>query len=134
MPEAVIKTIDLKKSYGKIEAVRGINLSVPAGSIYAFLGRNGAGKTTTIKMLLGLVKPTGGEGRVFGNRIDRQDESVSIRKRTRFVSEDKGLYDYMTVEQMIDFTRPFYPGWRSDLEKKYLNTFELPLDRKVKAL
>src|SRR5436309_2649973 len=85
-----IETVDLRKRYddGGVEAVRGLNLGVPAGSICGFLGRNGAGKTTTIKMLLGMTRPTGGEGRVFGLRIDDRRSSVAIRQRTGFVSDD----------------------------------------------
>ena len=54
-----IETADLRKNYGHMEAIRGLSLQVPAGSIYGFLGRNGAGKTATIKVLLGMARPTG---------------------------------------------------------------------------
>ena len=100
---------------------------MPAGSIYGFLGRNGAGKTTTIKVLLGMARPTSGQARVFGLPADAPDASVEIRRRTGFVSDDKDLYDYMTVEEMIRFTAPFFPRWRADLEQRYLRRFELPL-------
>jgi ABC-2 type transport system ATP-binding protein len=59
---------------------------------------------------------------------------VEIRRRTSFVSDEKDLYDYMTVEAMIRFTAPFFPRWRVDLEQRYLRKFELPPDRNVKAL
>jgi ABC-2 type transport system ATP-binding protein len=134
MSEPVIETVGLKKSYREVEAVRGLDISVPRGSIYGFLGRNGAGKTTTIKMLLGMVAPDGGEGRVLGHPIDVRGESLEIRRRTGFVSEDKGLYDYMTVGQMINFTRPLFPSWRRDREVELLRSFELPLTRKVRQL
>ena len=62
----IIETADLPKTYGGVEALRGLSLRVPAGSIYGFLGRNGAGKTTTIKVLLGMARPTSGHARVFG--------------------------------------------------------------------
>lgn len=130
----VVETADLRKRYGGVEAVRGLSLQVPAGSIYGLLGRNGAGKTTTIKVLLGMARPTSGRARVFGLAADAQKASVEIRRRTGFVSEDKDLYDYMTVEGMIRFTAAFYPRWRADLEQRYLRRFELPPDRKVKAL
>jgi ABC-2 type transport system ATP-binding protein len=130
----VIETTDLRKSYNGVEAVRGLSLQVPGGSIYGFLGRNGAGKTTTIKVLLGMTRPTSGEARVFGLPADAPDASVEIRRRTGFVSDEKDLYDYMTVEEMIRFTAPFFPRWSADLEQRYLRRFELPLDRKVKAL
>src|SRR6195256_87441 len=130
----IIETADLRKNYGEVEAIRGLSLQVPVGSIYGFLGRNGAGKTTTIKVLLGMARPSGGHARVFGLAADAQDASVEIRRRTGFVSDDKDLYDYMTVEEMIRFTAPFFPRWRADLEQRYVHKFELPLDRKVKAL
>ena len=130
----IIETDELWKNYGHVEAVRGLSLQVPLGSICGFLGRNGAGKTTTIKVLLGMARPTSGHARVFGLAADAQDASVEIRRRTGFVSDDKDLYDYMDVEEMIRFTAAFFPRWRADLEQRYLRRFELPADRKVKAL
>src|SRR5712692_5768847 len=130
----IIETAELWKNYGDVEAVRGLSLQVPAGSIYGFLGRNGAGKTTTIKVLLGMSHPTSGDARVFGLAPDAREASVDIRRRTGFVSEDKDLYDYMTAEGMKRYTASFFPRWRTDLEQRYLRAFELPLDRKVKAL
>ena len=130
----VIDTTDLHKRYGGVNALRGLSLQVPAGSIYGFLGRNGAGKTTAIKVLLGMARPTSGQARVFGLAADAPAASVDIRRRTGFVSDDKDLYDYMDVDGMIRFTAAFFPRWRADLEKRYLRAFELPLDRRVKAL
>ena len=130
----VIETTDLKKDYGGVEAVRGLDLRVPAGSIYGLLGRNGAGKTTTIKVLLGMAHPTSGVARVFGLAANAPQASVEIRRRTGFVSEDKDLYDSMTVEQIVRFTAAFFPRWRGDLASRYLRMFELPADRKVGAL
>jgi ABC-2 type transport system ATP-binding protein len=130
----VIDAADLRKHYGSVEALRGLSLQVAPGSIHGFLGRNGAGKTTTIKVLLGMTRPTSGSARVFGLPADAEDASVEIRRRAAFVSDDKDLYDYMTVEQMIRFTAGFFPAWRADLEQNYTRKFELPLDRKVKAL
>lgn len=130
----VIDTADLRKSYGDIEAVRGLTLHVPAGSIYGFLGRNGAGKTTTIKVVLGMTRPTAGDARVFGLPANASTSSVAIRRRTGFVSEDKDLYDFMTVEEMIRFTAPFFPTWRKDLAERYLRKFELRPSQTVKSL
>lgn len=126
----IIETTDLHKSYDGVEALRGLTLGVPAGSIYGFLGRNGAGKTTTIKVLLGMARPSSGQARVFGLDVDNPE----IRRRTGFVSEEKDLYDFMTVDEMIRFTAPFFPRWRADLEQRYLRKFELPSNRKIKAL
>jgi ABC-2 type transport system ATP-binding protein len=130
----VVETSDLRKHYGDTEAVRGLNLQVPAGSIFGFLGRSGAGKTTTIKLLLGMARPTSGRVHVLGLPADAPEPSVEIRRRTAFVSEDKDLYDSMTVAEMIRFTAAFFPRWRRDLEERYLRTFELSPDGRVKAL
>ena len=129
-----IETVDLRKRYGGVDALRGLDLQVPAGSIFGFLGRNGAGKTTTIKTLLGMTRPDAGQVRVLGLAANAAEAGVEIRRRTGFVSEDKDLYQGMTVGEIIGFTRPFFPRWRRDLEEKYLRTFELPADRKVRAL
>lgn len=125
-----IETIDLWKRYDDIEALRGLDLQVPAGSICGFLGRNGAGKTTAIKVLLGMARPTRGDARLLG----RPAGDAEVRRRVGFVSDEKDLYDYMTVAEMIAFTRPFFPKWRADLEQKYRHKFELPADRDVKDL
>ena len=134
----VIETSDLRKTYigaGGIEALRGLSVQVPRGSIFGFLGKNGAGKTTTIKILMGMSHATAGQARVFGLPAGEPASSVAIRQRTGFVSEDKDLYDSMEVGQMIRFTAGFYPAtWRTDLETRYTRSFELPADRKIKKL
>ena len=130
----VIQTSDLRKDYGGVEALRGLTLEVPTGSIYGFLGRNGAGKTTTIKVLLGMSRPTAGRALVFGQPAGAPEASVDVRRRIGFVSDDKDLYDYMTVAEMIRFTAAFFPRWRADLEQRYLRAFELPGERTIKSL
>lgn len=130
----VIDTAGLCKSYASVEALRGLDLQVPTGSIYGFLGRNGAGKTTAIKILLGMTRASSGRARLFGLDGRSPDSSVEIRRRTGFVSEDKDLIDRMTVEEIVRFTAAFYPRWRADLEQRYLRKFELPTFQKVKAL
>jgi ABC-2 type transport system ATP-binding protein len=130
----LIECADLHKQYGQLEVLRGLNLQVPKGSIFGLLGRNGAGKTTTIKVLLGMAHPASGRARIFDLPVDDPAASVEIRRRTGFVSEDKDLYDFMTVAEIIDFTAGFYPRWRTDLQKQYVRSFELPLHARVKAL
>ena len=131
---AVIETHELKKRYGSFEAVRGLNLNVREGSVCAFLGQNGAGKSSTLRMLTGMSRPDAGSGRIFGLRIDDEKDSIRIRERMAFVAEDKRLYDYMTVAQILRFTRSFFPTWRDDLERRLIEQFELPLDRKIRKL
>ncbi len=130
----VIETTGLTKSYGQVAAVRALNFSVKPHQITAFLGLNGAGKSTTIRMLLGMIRPSSGTGQVLGHRIDDTKESVCLRRKVAYVSENKQLYDYMTVEQIIRFTRPFYSDWCLDRERRLLNNYELPLKRRIKSL
>jgi ABC-2 type transport system ATP-binding protein len=134
MTDFIIETSQLTKSYKSKQALRGLDLRVPAGSIFGFLGRNGAGKTTTIKTLMGLLRSDSGTAEVFGIPVADADRSIEIRRRIGFVTEDKDLYPYMTVEQMIAFTRPFFPKWRTDLERRYLDMFDLPPKGKIPAL
>jgi ABC-2 type transport system ATP-binding protein len=122
------------KTYGSVEAVRGLNLSVAPGRITGFLGRNGAGKSTTIKMLLGMIRPTSGGGAVLGKRISNPKESIELRRGVAYVSEDKRLYDYMTVEQLIRFTGSFFADWRPEVAAALLYEYELPAKRKIKKL
>jgi ABC-2 type transport system ATP-binding protein len=113
--ELIIEAADVRKSYGSVQALAGVDLRVPRGAICGLLGKNGAGKTTTIKVLLGMVRPTSGQARVFGLAADDANASVAIRSRTAFVSEDKDLYAGMTVDELVRFTAPFYPKWRAGL-------------------
>ncbi len=134
MTDSIIETNQLTKSFNGQPALRGLDLRVPRGSIFGFLGRNGAGKTTTIKTLMGLLRSDSGTARVFGIHVTDADRSIEVRRRIGFVTEDKELYPYMTVEQIIRFTRPLFPKWRGDLERRYLRMFELPPDRKIPDL
>ncbi len=97
----MIQTKNLTKRYGKFTAVDGVNLNIPAGEIYGFLGPNGAGKTSTIMMLLGVVKPTAGEIRLFEeayspNRLD-------LRRRIGMVPEKHptGMWTWMTAGEYL---------------------------------
>ena len=132
MNELAIASKDLVKTYGGIRAVGGINLTVPRGAIYGFLGRNGAGKTTTIKMLLGLTRPTAGAAHVFG--MDVSAERMSILRRTAFVSEKKALYPSLTASELVRFSRGFYPMWSDSAVEKYARLLEIPMKQSFEKL
>jgi len=132
MNELAIDSKDLTKTYGSIRAVGGINLSVPRGAIYGFLGRNGAGKTTTIKMLLGLTRPTAGTAKVFG--MDVSAECMAILRRTAFVSEKKTLYPSLTASELVRFSRGFYPTWSDSAVEKYARLLEIPMKQRFEKL
>jgi ABC-2 type transport system ATP-binding protein len=130
----VIETHDLTKRYGRFVAVSNLNLRVGSGRITGFLGRNGAGKSSTIKMLLGISRPSSGTGTVLGRNLANPSECSKSREQVAYVAEDKQNYGYMTVGQIIAFTRSFYSDWDRDSERRLLKQFDLPLQRKVKAL
>lgn len=127
---SIIETDNLTRRYGRNEAVHDLNLSVPRGTLCAFLGRNGAGKTTTIKMLAGLVKPTSGSARLRGQ--DAQKLRAEDWQRIGYVSENQKLYDWMQMGELIAFTRELYPRWDRQFEADLARKFSLPLDRKIK--
>ena len=122
----------LSKSFDDVVAVDNLTLKIPQGSIYGFLGPNGAGKTTTIKMMLGLMRPDQGSGKVLGYDLVR--ESVALRERIGYVAEVHNLYDYMSVDGILAFSRSFYPRWNMQIVEKYLKFFSLPRKQLVKNL
>jgi ABC-2 type transport system ATP-binding protein len=128
----IIETHTLSRRFGKTDAVHDLNLSVPAGSIFALLGPNGAGKTTTIKVLMNLLPPTAGAATVLG--IDSRKLGEREFAQIGYVSENQQLPMWMTVRQLLDYCRPFYPTWDRDLERMLLRRFELPEQRKLSQL
>lgn len=110
MPESIIHTERLGRSFGAITAVDGLSLDVPAGIVFGFLGPNGAGKTTTIHLLLGLLEPSQGLARVMG--LDTRSQAGDIRTRTGVLLEYPGLYERMSAEDNLDLYGRIYqmPG------------------------
>ena len=105
MPEAV-RVEGLTRRFGDFTAVDNISLAIGKGEIFGFLGPNGAGKSTTIKMLCGLLQPTGGKGFVGGNDITTKSEE--IKKHIGYMSQKFFLYDDLTVEENINFFSGIY--------------------------
>jgi len=131
MSDLAIETQSLHKYYGTIKAVDGLDLRVPRGSIYAFLGRNGAGKTTTIRLLAGLAHPTSGAISVLD--LDPRTDRVAVLARTGFVI-DKLLLPSMTGNDLVRFNRGFFPRWSDALAKKYADALEIPMNQKFRRL
>jgi ABC-2 type transport system ATP-binding protein len=131
MNELAIETKSLCKYYAGLRAVDGIDLHVPRGSIYGFLGRNGAGKTTTIRLLAGLAHSSGGEMRVLD--LDPRVDKLNILERTGFVI-DKMLLPSMSGNDLTRFNRGFYPRWSDALAEKYAEVLEVPMDRPFRKL
>ncbi len=128
----IIETHQLTRRYGRTEAVHELNLTVPTGSVFALLGPNGAGKTTTLKVLMNLLAPTAGSARVLG--VDSRRLGERERAQIGYVSENQEMPVWMTVRQLLDYCRPFYPTWDRALEATLMKQFDLPEDRKLSHL
>jgi ABC-2 type transport system ATP-binding protein len=127
--DAVIETQGLTRYFGSRKAVDSVSLSVPRGSVFAFLGRNGSGKTTTIRMLLGLLPPTRGSSTVLGH--DSQRLPPEVRARIGYMSESHTLYNWMTVRQCGEYQSRFYPRWNERIFQSVIGHFRL--DPRTKA-
>ncbi|CAN5262153.1 hypothetical protein BH23VER1_BH23VER1_05830 [soil metagenome] len=132
MKPPIIQTRGLTRRFRRTLAVDRLTLEVPQGSVFAFLGPNGAGKTTTIKMLVGILPPTGGESRVFGCPSRRLGKAEF--QRIGYVSENQKLPEWMTVDLLMRYCRPLYPTWDQAFCDTLLRSFNLPRDRKLKHL
>jgi ABC-2 type transport system ATP-binding protein len=111
-----IETDKLTRAFGRLEAVNGLTLAVPSGSIFALIGPNGAGKTTTIKLLMNLLRPTRGSARVLD--IDSRRLAARDFQRIGYVSENQQLPEWMTPAQLLDYCRPLYPTWDEALRSR----------------
>ncbi len=111
---AAIVAEELRFSYGHTEAVKGISFEIAPGEIFGFLGPNGAGKTTTIKMLTGQLQPDGGQVRILGREVGRDDPVTQAQIGVCF--EEKNLYDAMSGEENLRFFASLYGVDDADVE------------------
>jgi ABC-2 type transport system ATP-binding protein len=130
--QTVIQTRHLTKYFGAKPAVYDLNLEVPRGSVFAFLGRNGSGKTTTIRLLLGLLRPTRGEGRILG--CDIRELQPAIRERIGYLTEEHQLYGWMSVKECGDFQSRFYHRWNEKVFRGVIGHFGLKPAARVRDL
>jgi ABC-2 type transport system ATP-binding protein len=128
----VIQSQKLSRSYGRTDALKGLDFTIPQNAIYALVGPNGAGKTTIIKLLMNILRPTTGSAQVLGHSV--ANITGEVFTHIGYVSENQELPEWMTVHYFLDYLRPFYPTWDSALEQHLLRQFDLPLDRKIKHL
>jgi len=103
-----IETKQLSRSFDSVRAVASVDLQVERGSLYGFLGPNGAGKSTTIKMLTGILIPSGGEIRLLGKNPWDKSESLEIKQKTGVVPEHLALFDNLTAREYLIFVGRMY--------------------------
>jgi ABC-2 type transport system ATP-binding protein len=134
-PSYAIETQNLRYRAGrgpKAFELSDLNLHVPAGSVYGFLGPNGSGKTTTIRLILGLIKAESGTIKVLGEEMP--DRYPTVLGRTGWVPERPHVYPTLTVREAIELHSAFYPTWDQQWADELVGQFNLALDRKQASL
>lgn len=133
--DAVIRTVGLRKSYGRTKALDGLDLAVTAGEVHGFLGPNGAGKSTAIRILLGLARPSGGTATVFD--ADPWRDAVRLHRRIAYVPGDVNLWPGLSGGEAIDLLSRLRGGGRSDAYRaeraRLLEAFELDPRKKGRS-
>jgi len=119
----IIEVNGLRKSFGELEAVKGIDFYVEQGSMFAFLGPNGAGKSTTIDMLTTQLEPDGGEASVGGYRLGKEDDG--IRSSIGIVFQDSMLDPFLTVKENLFVRGSFYKLTRKELKAAVTRAVEV---------
>lgn len=123
---ALIAAVDLVKRYGRVEALRGVTLELPAGHIVGLVGPNGSGKSTFLKLVAGLLRPDGGSVLVNGRR-----PGVEAKRYVAFQPEIDHLYRWMTVQQALELQAGVVPDWNEERARSLLEFLNLTEQRKT---
>lgn len=128
-----IETRGLGRRFGGKWAVRGLNLQVPRGSVYGFLGLNGAGKSTTIRMLMGMLTPDEGRAKVLA--MDPAVRDVDVKRRVGYVPDMPVFYEWMSLAELIAYVSSYRRGeWDGERAEQLTELFELDPTQKLKGL
>lgn len=119
----MIELRNIAKTYGSYTALHQLNLSVPAGEVFGFIGPNGAGKTTTIKIIGGILSPTGGTVRIAG--IDMARDPVAAKQRIGFIPDRPYLYEKLTGMEFLQFTADVYGVSHTVFQEKAFTLLEM---------
>src|SRR6185295_18259936 len=128
----VIDVTNLTRRFDSGTALDAVTLSLPQGAVYGLVGANGAGKTTLIKHILGLLRAESGSVRVFGH--DPVAEPVAVLSRIGYLSEENDLPGWMRVDELIRYSRAFYPAWDDRYAEELRRTFALDPAARIKNL
>lgn len=128
MSTDAIRLEGLRRRYGRVQALDGVNVSARTGEIYGFLGRNGAGKTTTLRILMGIVAADSGQIQLFGESVKRV--TVAVKRRIGYVSQEQNFYPWMSARQLGDFVSAFYPSWDAQEYERMLRVLDVAPDQR----
>jgi ABC-2 type transport system ATP-binding protein len=123
---------NIKRRFGKVQALDGLSITVQQGEVYGFLGRNGAGKTTALRVLMGIIRPDEGLVEFFGQRVKRV--TPSLKRRIGYVSQEPTFYTWMNAERLGRFVSSFYPTWDNREFIRLLEILDVPKDRRAAEL
>ena len=132
MNESVIAISELTRRFGDTTALAAVSLSLPRGAVYGLVGANGAGKTTLIRHVLGLLRAQSGSVRVFGR--DPVADPVGVLSRIGYLSEENDLPGWMRVDELLRYSRAFYPAWDDAYAAELQQTFALDSKASIKTL
>ncbi len=129
--EPIIHAQELQKFYGKTHALKGLYLAVKPGEVFGLIGPNGAGKTTTVRILLGLLKASGGTAEIFG--MDAWQDAATIHKRLAYVPDDVRLWGNLTGGEVIDFLLNLRGGIDEKRRSHYIDCFDFDPAKRCRA-
>lgn len=127
----VIETIKLTKNYGRHEALRGVDLTVKQGEVYGFIGPNGSGKSTTIRILLGMLRKSGGEVRLLGK--DPWMDAVELHRKIAYVPGDVAFWPNLTGGEVINFLNSLSGKADTSRIKELLDRFQLDPKKRCRS-
>ena len=132
MSESVIDVSELTRQFGARTALASVSVSMIRGAVYGLVGANGAGKTTLIEHILGLLRAERGSVRVFG--LDPVADPVAVLSRIGYLSEENDLPGWMRVDELMRYSRAFYPAWDDAYAEELRQTFTLERTAKIRTL
>jgi len=130
--EPLLMIKDLTKEFGKNRVLEKVSINLNAGEILGLIGPKNAGKSILLKILAGLVKPTSGQINIFGKELSQLEKAD--KEKISYIPDQANLYESMTVNEIIGFSKKFYSNWDEQKCSQLLKRFELPLNFKIKTL